>query len=87
MQVDLRPTAAGVDNIFKGLLTEFEQIAYLKEGTGDEAKVLKAAPKARSLEAPPAPPRPGTPTSPSAVTGGCKFFLGDQGCKKGNKCK
>ena len=32
LQVDLRPTAASVDSVFKGLLTKFEQIAYLQEG-------------------------------------------------------
>ena len=85
LQVDLRPTSVGVDSVFKGLLTEFEQIAYLKEG--EDALSAKSGPQARSLEVPPPPPRaPSSTPTPSGSTG-CKFFLGDQGCKKGNKCK
>ena len=76
-----------MDNIFKGLLTEFEQIAYLKEGAADEGPSSKAGPKARSMDIPTPPPKPGIPTLPSTGMSGCKFFLGGHGCKKGNKCK
>ena len=48
LQVDFRPTSLGVDSVFKGLLTEFEQIAYLKGGSGDDIVSPKVGPKARA---------------------------------------
>ena len=86
LQVDLRPTATSVDSVFKGLLTEFEQIAYLQEGESTTSPTTRNSVRAKFLDAPLPPPRPSTPTSPTSAAG-CKFYLGDQGCRKGNKCK
>ena len=86
LQVDLRPTAASVDNVFKGLLTEFEQIAYLQEGDITTSTATRSTVRAKSLDVAPSSSRPSSPTSPTS-TAGCKFYLADQGCRRGNKCK
>ena len=83
LQVDLRPTNIGVDSMFKGLLTEFEQIAYLKEGLAEDVMSPKAGPKARGLEVPPPPPPKTAPLTPAPLgSTGCKFFGGIKAARR-----
>ncbi|CAE7240501.1 unnamed protein product [Symbiodinium sp. CCMP2592] len=86
LKVDFAPTEDGVMAIHRAYLAEFEQLGYRKsKGKEDTAA---PPPRLRAADATtPAIP----PTSPSSGGKGaqrpCRFYLTDEGCRRGKGCK
>ena len=88
LQVDSTPNASSVSSFAQHLLAEFEQIAYQEAAQGggkkknqDEKEKAKAI-KLRKME------EEGSPKSPGkeGERPKCKFFLTDNGCRRGKSC-
>ncbi|CAE7383237.1 unnamed protein product, partial [Symbiodinium necroappetens] len=90
LEVDVKPTQRAVEDLHQALLSEFEQVAFR-----GRAKAT-ATPSAKAMMATPASPAPsaqasgdasGEAVSPKGKNTPCKFFLSDQGCRRGAACK
>ena len=92
LEVDAKPTYKAVVDLHHAMLSEFEQVAF----RGRPKQVHHAAPAVRSMTT----TSGGTSTTPMTSDQGqgdaspgkgkgapCKFFLTDQGCKRGGQCK
>ncbi|CAE7215856.1 GIP [Symbiodinium sp. CCMP2592] len=85
LKVDFAPTEDNVLAVHRAFLAEFEQLGFRKP------KVVKAQdppanPKVRAVEA----PQGSTPMPTTTPKGGlrpCRFYLSDEGCRRGKACK
>ena len=82
MLIDAVPTLEGVEQLAECLLAEFDQLSYGKKKEG------QGGPKIKKLEGAEEKPPPGL-KKPEGETklAPCKFFLTDEGCRKGKGCK
>ena len=91
LEADVKPTLKAVESLHRALLSEFEQVAFRGRSRPTTTPTLRSA--AASV-----PSLLGTPHGPSDNKGGdgspvkgkaapCKFFLTDQGCRRGAGCK
>ena len=92
LEVDVKPTQKAVEDLHQALLSEFEQVAFRGRTRPSTAPSLKAASAVGTTTAT-------MPTSGSGEGHGgespptkgkgapCKFFLTDQGCRRGAGCK
>ena len=94
LEVDAKPTLRSVQDLHQSLLAEFEQVAFRgrqRATTNPSAASLKAMANSTSTTTAPSSTATSAPEdgSPGKGTKGapCKFFLTDQGCKRGAACK
>ena len=82
MMIDAIPTTEGVEHLAECLLAEFDQLSYAKKraGGGPALKVKKLEGQEEKL---------GTPKKPEEdkKVAPCKFFLTEDGCRKGKSCR
>ena len=90
LEVDVKPTQKAVEDLHQALLSEFEQVAFRGRNKPATTPSLKAA-TATSATTPSSVSGVqdgGADGSPPKVKGApCKFFLTDQGCRRGVGCK
>ena len=93
--VDTIPNDVNVEQFAYHLLAEFEQLALTEKKPGASAAAKGEPPKLKSLEAEKGKAKKGdeeTGRSPTKREEGkdekpkCRFFLTDQGCKRGKTC-
>ena len=91
LQVDVCPSLQSVTSFHQHLQAEMEQQARLSvtQGPGSGTPGLRAVTPAITSGDAGAPPSSTTPgSSPkSFVTGLCKFFQSEKGCRRGNTCR
>ena len=88
LQVDVSPSATTVTTFLQHLQAEMEQQARLGAARGghDPATTLRALSTGVDPQVSVAPST--TTTPPTKPPGnGCKFFLSERGCRRGNSCK
>ena len=92
LEVDVKPTQATVKDLHNALLSEFEQVAFRGRvrPTPTPAATIKALSTAAttgSTTSTTAGDQGTESSSPKSRSTPCKFFLTDQGCRKGASCK
>ena len=91
LEVDVKPTQESVQDLHQALLSEFEQVAFRGRTKGATTTAsMRAMTASSTTGTPPGTEAAGNPgeSSPSKSKGPpCKFFLTDQGCRRGAACK
>ena len=90
LEVDVKPTQRAVEDLHQALLSEFEQVAFrgrAKATAMPSAKAMMAAPTSPAPSALMGGEAGGENASPKGKNTPCKFFLSDQGCRRGAACK
>ncbi|CAE7553512.1 GIP [Symbiodinium sp. CCMP2592] len=86
LKVDFAPTEDGVMAIHRAYLAEFEQLGYRKSKGKDDTAAQPPRLRAADATTPALPP-----TLPSSGGKGaqrpCRFYLTDEGCRRGKGCK
>ena len=85
LKVDFAPTETSVMTIQQAYLAEFEQVGFRRSRPNSGAQQPQA-PKIKAIEMPPGTTPMPTP-SPKTGPRPCKFFLSDDGCRRGKDCK
>ena len=95
LKVDITPTVEGIMAIHRAYMAEFEQLAMRKgpkkggPAGGDGSSNSPTGPKMRAMGGNKpegaAPSREGRPGNGSQKP--CRFFLTDEGCRRGKSCK
>ena len=90
LQVDVCPSSQSVTTFLQHLQAEMEQQARLgatnAAGAGDKAlRALGASDAAASATSTPSSPT--TSGAQKLITGLCRFFQGEKGCRRGNTCR
>ena len=82
MMIDAIPTTEGVEHLAECLLAEFDQLSYAKK----RASAAQPA-KIKRMEGTDEKPSPGKRGDEERRTAPCKFYLTEDGCRKGKSCK
>eukprot|EP00439_Symbiodinium_sp_Y106_P010606 s6827_g1.t1 len=86
LKVDFAPTEDSIMAMQRAYLAEFEQMGYRKHKPGGGHQHQQPQPRIKAAELPPGTIPMPTP-SPKAGSRPCKFFLSDDGCRRGKDCK
>ena len=86
LKVDFAPTEDSIMAMQRAYLAEFEQMGYRKYKPGGGHQHQQLQPRIKAAELPPGTIPMPTP-SPKAGSRPCKFFLSDDGCRRGKDCK
>ena len=85
LRVDVAPTEDNVLAVHRAFLAEFEQMGYKKRAKGGVEQAT--GPRLRAMDK----EQPQLPTSPTTIPKGgsrpCRFYLSDEGCRRGKSCK
>ena len=89
LKVDFSPSEEAVLAVHRALLAEFEQMGFKKRAKQVQEGASTA--RVRALDSQQAQaPAAATPTSPSSTGKGarpCRFYVTDEGCRRGKACK
>ena len=89
LKVDFSPTEESILAVHRALLAEFEQMGFKKKTRQAQDGTQTA--KVRAMETHSAQaPTTSAPTSPSSTGKGarpCRFYVTDEGCRRGKACK
>ena len=85
LKVDFTPTETSVMTIQQAYLAEFEQVGFRRSRPNSGAQQPQL-PKIKAIEMPPGTTPMPTP-SPKTGPRPCRFFLSDDGCRRGKDCK
>ena len=86
LRVDVTPTEDNVLAVQRAFLAEFEQMGFRKTRGNPKGPEIPANPKIRAAEAP-VGTVPMPTTSPKNGSRPCRFYLSDEGCRRGKACK
>eukprot|EP00439_Symbiodinium_sp_Y106_P060167 s729_g8.t2 len=89
LEVDVKPTQKSVEDLHQALLSEFEQVAFRGRAKAAPAPSIKSmSATGASTSAGNGNAEGGGDASPQrGKSTPCKFFLSDQGCRRGAACK
>ena len=94
LEIDTKPSQKNVEDFHHALLSEFEQVAFRGRTKGNGStqptvRTLTAPTTTASAPSTTSSQEPGQgDSSPGKGRGApCKFFLTDQGCRRGGQCK
>ncbi|OLP75490.1 Copia protein [Symbiodinium microadriaticum] len=91
LEVDTKPTQAAIMNLHSTLLSEFEQVAFKGRGkAGTNVATMKGLSMPTTTSTPSTTPNHGAGGDAEGAKGKgspCKFFLTDNGCRRGSSCK
>ena len=89
LKVDFSPVEESVLAVHRALLAEFEQMGFKKKVKQGQESTATARVRALDSQQAQGPPST-TPTSPSSTGKGarpCRFYVTDEGCRRGKACK
>ena len=86
LRVDVMPTEDNVLAVQRAFLAEFEQMGFRKTRGNPKGPEIPVNPKIRAAEAP-VGTVPMPTTSPKNGSRPCRFYLSDEGCRRGKACK
>ncbi|CAE7391000.1 PIP5K4, partial [Symbiodinium necroappetens] len=89
LKVDFSPSEESILAVHRALLAEFEQMGFKKKAKQVQESTSTARVRAMETSTPQAA-APSTPTSPSSTGKGarpCRFYVTDEGCRRGKACK